>query len=58
MQERKRNKANQVSNDQPMERFLLTCVEAANVINDPKCNKGPRCNNIIICVIGFSPECN
>ena len=21
------------------------CVEASNVINDPKCNKGPKCNN-------------
>ena len=20
-------------------------VEALNVINDPKCNKGPKCNN-------------
>ena len=20
-------------------------VEASNVINDPKCNKGPKCNN-------------
>ena len=21
-------------------------VEASNVINDPKCNKGPNCNNV------------
>ena len=21
-------------------------VEASNVINDPKCNKGPKCNNV------------
>ena len=26
-------------------------VEASNVINDPKCNKGPKCNN-------FDPKCN
>ena len=25
--------------------FLITVVEASNVINDPKCNKGPKCNN-------------
>ena len=24
---------------------LAACVEASNVINDPKCNKGPKCNN-------------
>ena len=24
---------------------LATCVEASNVTNDPKCNKGPNCNN-------------
>ena len=30
-------------------------VEASNVINDPKCNKG---SNNIICVIGFSPKCD
>ena len=23
----------------------LRVVEASNVINDPKCNKGPKCNN-------------
>ena len=23
----------------------LKGVEASNVINDPKCNKGPKCNN-------------
>ena len=27
-------------------RTLKRCVvEASNVINDPKCNKGPKCNN-------------
>ena len=28
--------------------FLLPeiYVEASNVINDPKCNKGPKCNNV------------
>ena len=27
--------------------FLGSCnvTEASNVINDPKCNKGPKCNN-------------
>ena len=42
-------------------------VEASNVINDPKCNKGPKCNNVlalnvikglIIYVIGFSLKYN
>ena len=23
---------------------IVTLVEASNVINDPKCNKGPKCN--------------
>ena len=26
------------------EYFRETLVEASNVINDPKCNKGPKCN--------------
>ena len=25
--------------------LLLRCVEASNVINDPKSNKGPKCNS-------------
>ena len=25
---------------------LLEGVEASNVINDPKCNKGPKCNYV------------
>ena len=25
--------------------FMLAFVEASIVINDPKCNKGPNCNN-------------
>ena len=24
---------------------MVDHVEASNVINDPKCNKGPKCNN-------------
>ena len=24
---------------------ITDSVEASNVINDPKCNKGPKCNN-------------
>ena len=25
--------------------YLYKKVEASNVTNDPKCNKGPKCNN-------------
>ena len=33
------------------------CVEASNVINLPKCNKGPKCNkNLVLNVKG--PKCN
>ena len=36
-----------------VERFFFAyCVEASNVINVPKCNKGPKCNkNLILNVI-------
>ena len=36
-----------------VERFFFAyCVEASNVINVPKCNKGPKCNkNLVLNVI-------
>ena len=44
---------------------MSTFLEASNVINDPKCNKGPRCNNVlalhvikVLSVITFGPKCN
>ena len=27
------------------QKAVIKVVEASNVINDPKCNKGPKCNN-------------
>ena len=29
-----------------VEYYYCKAVEASNVINDPKCNKGPKCNNV------------
>ena len=31
--------------DFEISRERQAAVEASNVINDPKCNKGPKCNN-------------
>ena len=34
------------SDGQPLfNALVLACVEASNVINDPKCSKGPKCNS-------------
>ena len=42
-----------------MANFDVEAVEASNVINDPKCNKGPKCNNFgLKCNKGSNYMCN
>ena len=38
-------KLNQINSLQFRIKDKRGVVEASNVINDPKCNKGPKCNN-------------
>ena len=38
-------KLNQINSPQFRIKDKRGVVEASNVINDPKCNKGPKCNN-------------